>query len=109
MRLVYIGNNTEGNFSDSNDNQLTFEVDSIYERDAQDNEVGKTGPKKHSLNSLASQEFNFTKVDNVYYYQGIKVINVNLTVYLDGPQATLDEKFGAWTGPYKHITVAVYG
>ena len=66
IRLVYIGNNTEGNFSDSNDNQLTFEVDSIYERDAQGNEVGKTGPKKHSLNSLASQEFNFTKVDNVF-------------------------------------------
>ena len=90
IRLVYIGNNTEGNFSDSNDNQLTFEVDSIYERDAQGNEVGKTGPKKHSLNSLASQEFNFTKVDNVSYYQGIKVINVNLTAYLDGPQAALD-------------------
>ena len=43
--MVYIGNNTEGNFSDSNDNQLTFEVDSIYERDVQDNEVGKTGPR----------------------------------------------------------------
>ena len=41
-------------------------MDSIYERDAQGNEVGKTGPKKHSLNSLASQEFNFTKVDNVF-------------------------------------------
>ena len=90
IRLVYIGSNTEGDFSDSNDNQLTFEVDSIYERDAQGDEVGKTSAKKHSLNSLASQEFTFTKVDNVSYYQGIKVINVNLTAYLNGPQATLD-------------------
>ena len=90
IRLIYVSNNTEGNFSDYNKNQLTFEVDSIAEVDEQGSVVGKAGPKKHALNSLASQEFTFTKVDNVSYYQGIKGINVNLTAYLSGPQATLD-------------------
>lgn len=91
IRLIYIGNNTKGNFSDDKytKNQLTFEVDEIAEVDAQGSEVGKTGAKKHSVKSLANQEFTFTKVDNVSYYQGVKVINVNLTAYLDGPNATL--------------------
>ena len=88
--IELIGNNTRGNFSNTNEDRLTFEVDEIKEKDSQGNVVGKTGPKKHSVNSLASQSFTFSKVDNVSYYQGIKVINVNLSAYLSGPQATLD-------------------
>ena len=88
--IELIGNNTKGTFSNTNEDRLTFEVDEINEKDSQENVVGKTGPKKHSVNSLASQSFTFTKVDNVSYYQGIKVINVNLSAYLSGPQATLD-------------------
>lgn len=88
--IELIGNNTDGNFSDANDNRLTFEVDKIEEIDSQGGAVGTTGAKKHSVNTLASQTFTFSKVDNVSYYQGIKVINVNLTASLAGPQATLD-------------------
>ena len=50
IRLVYIGNYTEGNFSDNNANKATFKVDAIKEVDEQGNEVGKTGAKKHALN-----------------------------------------------------------
>lgn len=91
IRLVYIGNETQGNFSDNNKNQLTFEVDEIAELDAQGGEVGKRGPaaNKHSLNSLATQDFTFSNVDRNAYYQGIKVINVNLTANLSGPHAIL--------------------
>lgn len=85
-----IGNKTEGNFSYTNEDRLTFEVDEVQEIDSQGQVVGKTGPKKHAVNSLASQTFTFSKVGNVSYYQGIQVINVNLTATLAGPQATLD-------------------
>lgn len=91
IRLVYIGNNTEDNFRDAIKNLLTFQVDNIAEIDGQGGEVGKTGTKKHVLNSLGSQQFTFSKVDNVSYYQGIDVItSVNLSAFLSGPQATLD-------------------
>ena len=86
IRLVYIGNNTEDNFRDENKNLLTFQVDNIAEIDGQGGEVGKTGTKKDVLNSLASQQFTFSKVDNVSYYQGIDVItSVNLSAFLSGP------------------------
>ena len=91
IRLVYIGNNTEDNFRDAIKNLLTFQVDNIAEIDGQGSEVGKTGTKKHVLNSLGSQQFTFSKVDNVSYYQGIDVTtSVNLSAFLSGPQATLD-------------------
>lgn len=90
IMIELIGNNTEGNFSKPNEDRLTFEVDEIKEIDSQENPVGTSGPNKHTLNGLASVSKNFTKVDNVSYYQGIKVINVNLSAYLPGPKATLD-------------------
>ena len=90
IMIELTGNNTEGNFSRPNENRLTFEVDEIKEVDTQGNVVGKTGAKKHAVNSLASEKFTFSKVDNVSYYQGVKVVNVNLTAVLAGPQATLD-------------------
>ena len=91
IRLVYIENNTEDNFRDAIKNLLTCQVDNIAEIDGQGGEVGKPGTKKHVLNSLGSQQFTFSKVDNVSYYQGIDVItSVNLSAFLSGPQATLD-------------------
>lgn len=90
IMIELTGNNTKGNFSEPNEDRLTFEVDAIQEVDSQGNVVGKSGPRKHALNSLASQTFTFTKADNVSYYEGIKVVNVNLTAYLSGPQANLD-------------------
>lgn len=65
--------------------KMTFQVDAIKEVDSQGEEVGKTGAKKHSLNTLASQKFNFSSINGVAYFQGIKVINVNLTAFLSGP------------------------
>lgn len=90
IMIELIGNNTKGDFSEPNEDRLTFEVDAIQEVDSQGNVVGKSGPKKHALNSLASETFTFTKAENVSYYEGIKVVNVNLTAYLSGPQANLD-------------------
>lgn len=69
--IELISNKTKGNFSEANEDRLTFEVDTIQEVDLQGNVVGKSGPRKHDLNSLASQTFTFTKADNVSYYEGI--------------------------------------
>lgn len=90
IMIELIGNNTKGDFSEPNEDRLTFEVDAVQEVDSQGNVIGKSGPKKHALNSLASETFTFTKAENVSYYEGIKVVNVNLTAYLSGPQANLD-------------------
>ena len=69
---------------------LTFEVASIAEVDQNGTEVGKTGAQKHAVNSLASQEFTFSAVNNASYFQGIRVINVNLSATLFGVNAKLD-------------------
>ena len=70
--------------------ELTFQVDSIAEVDQNGTEVGKTGAQKHALNTLATQQFTFSAVNNVSYFQGLKVINVNLTATLSGVNAKLD-------------------
>ena len=81
-------------FSDDNEDVLTFQVDSLQEVDSQGVPVGLTGPsdRRHGLDSLASQiqSFNFSALDNSSTYQGIPVKNVNLSVFLAGPRATLD-------------------
>ncbi|XP_078362016.1 skeletal aspartic acid-rich protein 1-like [Oculina patagonica] len=87
IMIELIGNDTKGDFSEPNEDRLTFEVDEIKEIDLQGNVVGKIGPKKHFVNTLASQMFLFSKGDNLH--QGIKVINVNLLAFLFGPQAAL--------------------
>ena len=70
--------------------ELTFQVDSIAEVDQNGTEVGKAGAQKHALNTLATQQFTFSAVNNVSYFQGLKVINVNLTATLSGVNAKLD-------------------
>ena len=81
-------------FSDDNEDVLTFQVDSLQEIDSQGRPVGMSGPSdiRHGLNSLASQieSFNFSALDNSSTYQGIPVKNVNLSVSLAGPQANLE-------------------
>lgn len=69
---------------------MTFEVASITEVDQNGTEVGKSGAQKHAVNSLASETFTFTAVNNVSYFQGLKVINVNLTARLIKVNAELD-------------------
>ena len=69
---------------------MTFEVASITEVDQNGTEVGKTGAQKHALDTLATQQFTFSAVNNVSFFQGLKVINVTLTATLSGVNAKLD-------------------
>ena len=81
-------------FSDDNEGVLTFQIDSLQEIDSAGNPVGLTGPskKKHGVSSLVSQieKYTFTQLDNSSTYQGIPVKNVNLSVHLTGPNASVD-------------------
>ena len=81
-------------FSDDNEGVLTFQIDSLQEIDSTGNPVGLTGPskKKHGVSSLVSQieKYTFTQLDNSSTYQGIPVKNVNLSVHLTGPNASVD-------------------
>lgn len=92
-------------FSDDNEDVLTFQVDSLQEIDSLGMPVGMSGPsdRRHGLNSLASQieSFNFSALDNSSTYQGIPVKNVNLSVALAGPQANLELMVMVFLGPGK--------
>ena len=81
-------------FSDDNEGVLTFQIDSLQEIDSAGNPVGLTGPSniKHGVSSLVSQieKYTFTQLDNSSTYQGIPVKNVNLSVHLTGPNASVD-------------------
>ena len=83
----------EEDFSDGNEDVLTFQVESLQEIDAAGMPVGMTGPspRRHGLSSLASQiqSFTFTQLENSSTYQGIPVKRVNLSVALAGPQSNL--------------------
>ena len=52
---------------------------SITEVDQNGTEVGEEGSQGHAVKSLASETFTFTAVNNVSYFRGLKVINVNLS------------------------------
>lgn len=55
--------------------------------------MGVSGPGsqlKHAVETLASQVFNLSPLDNTSTFQGIPVKNVNLTTTLNGPQAKLE-------------------
>lgn len=82
----------EEDFEDD-DEMLTFQVDSMEEKDSNGNVVGLTGPtqKKHALKSLETQiqKFTFSSLDNSTTYQGLPVKRINLSVSLAGPQANL--------------------
>lgn len=79
---------------DDDDEMLTFQVDSMEEKDSNGNVVGLTGPtqKKHALPSLKNQiqKFTFSSLDNSTTYQGLPVKRINLSVSLAGPQANLE-------------------
>ena len=57
---------------------------SITEVDQNGTEVGEKGSQAHAVKSLASETFTFTAVNNVSYFRGLKVINVNLSDTLGG-------------------------
>lgn len=75
-------------FSDSNEELLSFEVEKIEEKDADGMDVGKL--ENHFVDSLDDVKFTFSQVDSQASLQGIPVINVNLSAFLDGQMATLD-------------------
>lgn len=78
----------EEDFSDSNEELLSFEVEKIEEKDADGMDVGKL--ENHFVDSLDDVKFTFSQVDSQASLQGIPVINVNLSAFLDGKMATLD-------------------
>ena len=84
----------EEDFTDDNEDVLTFQVDSLQEIDAAGNPVGLSGSssaRTHGLSNLVSQiqSYTFTQLENSTTYQGIPVKRVNLSVALAGPQANL--------------------
>ena len=58
------------------------------ERSRGGNNVGKVGRRRHSFNSFAEQEFNFTELKSERY-QGLDVKNFNFSSNLPGNNASL--------------------
>ena len=75
-------------FSESNEELLSFEVDKIEEKDADGMDVGKL--EKHFVDSLDDVKFTFSQVDSQSSLQGLPVINVNMSAFLVEQMATLD-------------------
>ena len=75
-------------FSDSNEELLSFEVEKIEEKDADGMDVGKL--EKHFVDSLDDVKFTFSQVDSQSSFQGLPVINVNMSAFLVEQMATLD-------------------
>jgi len=80
-------------FTDDNEDLLSFQVESLQEKNSAGTNVGVSGPSSqlwHGIKSLASQLFNLSSLDNSSSYEGIPVKNLNLTTFLSGPQARLE-------------------
>jgi len=67
-----------------------FQLDSLQEVDKDGSLVGQTGHRKHAVDSLANQTFNYTDPNSQASYQGISASNINMTTEMTGPQARLD-------------------
>lgn len=63
------------------DQTIQVTMDSITELDADGNEVGNTGSVKHSFNSFASQDFEFSELYNTSY-QNLSATAINFTASL---------------------------
>ena len=68
----------------------SFQLDSLQEVDKDGSLVGQTGHRKHAVDSLANQTFNYTDPNSQASYQGISASNINMTTEMTGPQARLD-------------------
>lgn len=75
-----LGQSGKINF-DFDDQTVQVTMDSITEVDSSGNAVGNTGGTKHSFNSFASQEFQFSELHNASY-QGLATTAVNFTASL---------------------------
>ena len=65
---------------------LTFELNEIEEKDADDNDVDD----KHSVDSFDDVKFTFGKVNKKSTLNGIRVTTVNLSTYFDDQKASLE-------------------
>ena len=76
----------DDDFEDTNDDLLTFELDDIKEKDANDNDVADD---KHSVDSFNDVQFQFSPVQTNDRSFGIPAINVNLTGRLEDADANI--------------------
>lgn len=67
---------------DARGSSMTFQVDSVIEVDSNGEGVSNTGARGHQFTTLANQDFTFSTPDNSSYFQGIKVVNINMTADL---------------------------
>ena len=75
----------DDDFRDDNEDLLSFELDEIKEKDVDGNDVDD----EHSVDSFDDVNFQFSPVRKSSKFQGLSVINVNLSSNLDGPKAKL--------------------
>lgn len=69
-------------------NAIVIEMDEIKEKDANEDEVGKTGSKKHVFNTFANQAFTFSPLVDTMY-KNLSTKNFNFTSYIASTGATL--------------------
>ena len=67
---------------DARGSSMTFQVDSVIEVDSNGEGVSNTGARGHQFTTLANQNFTFSTPDDSSYFQGIKVVNINMTADL---------------------------
>lgn len=72
----------------SYNNSQVIDFSSIYELNAQEEVIGNTGSIKHSVNSFASQDFDFSDMVSTTF-QGLACSNLNFTTAMVDGQATL--------------------
>lgn len=80
--------NDDDDFDDSNDDMLSFELDSIEEKDSDGNDVGST--EGHSVESFEDRPFSLSSVDRNSNALGVAAINVNLSTKLEDSNADVD-------------------
>lgn len=78
----------DDDFDDSNDDMLSFELDSIEEKDSDGNDVGST--EGHSVESFEDRPFSLSSVDRNSNALGVAAINVNLSTKLEDSNADVD-------------------
>eukprot|EP00794_Sanderia_malayensis_P019848 gene19848-21790_t len=70
-------------------NNVMITFDAIKELDAANKDVGKTGSKKHNLQTFASQEFTFKTQGLNDTYQGLRVRQIQFTSKIAGSDGNL--------------------
>lgn len=100
----------------SDPDAVTMTMDYLYERDANDNIVGKTGSTKHSVQTFASQSFTFSDLEKTELYgytastfsfetqvSTVGTLKIDTYVMHEGGvmQTDTDETFEVFPGDFK--------